>query len=330
MNELHVVVLKIFAMFLVMALGWAVRRMGYLSEIVGRALSRLLVDVIFPALVFTQMLKTVNMDVLRAGWYVPAMGFGIMVVAAAAGLALMPLFSGHAPKSTAVFLSATPNWIYLPLPIVQALFGDAGVRDILLFNVGCQLALWSIGIGILRASMPDLNSFRMLLVNPGLLATAAGIVLALCFPALGVLGSDLNRGMLLLPAAAAFQGLDMLGSLTIPLSLIITGVQLGGLNLADHMPSVRLVGVLLVRLVVAPLATVVVVRMFLASGAVIGEVARLTGYLIAAMPVAISCSIVADRFNGDTALAAKSIFYSTLLSLVTVPSFYFIIRYFNL
>lgn len=70
--------------------------------------------------------------------------------------------------------------------------------------------------------------------------------------------------------------------------------------------------------------------MFARFGLAIGEVPRLTGYLIAAMPVAISCSIVTERFTGETDLAAKSIFYSTLLSIVTVPVFYFVVRCFNL
>lgn len=332
MTDLPIVILKIMAMFLVMALGWFARWKGYLPETIGRTMSRLLVDLIFPALVFTQMLKTINPQVMREGWHIPLLGVGIMVVAEIVALTTTPFFSGKGKKNTAIFLTAMPNWIYLPLPIVQGLFGTAGVRDILLYNVGFQFALWTIGIWTLRSSAPDIKSFRMLVLNPGLLATVAGILLVLFCPAAGNIDSVRPAGIfsLWLPALAVFQALDMLGSLTIPLSLLITGIQLGELNLADHIPSRNLLGVLVSRLFFAPLATVLIVQIFSRIGLCIGEVPRMTGYLISAMPVAISCSIVVDRFAGDTGLAAKSIFYSTLLSIVTVPVFYYLIRFFNL
>ena len=332
MSELPLVMLKILAMFLVMAIGWFARWKGYLSGNIGQTMSRLLVDLIFPALVFTQLLKTVSPAVIRAGWYVPLLGVVAMLIAEAVAFGIMPFFCGKDKKNTAVFLVAMPNWIYLPLPIVQGLFGAAGVRDILLYNVGFQFALWSIGIWTLRPAAPDIKSFKILLLNPGLLATAGGILLALIWPAAADLAADRPNAVFSfsLPAAALFQALDMLGSLTIPLSLLITGVQLGGLDLSDYLPSRKLVGVLVGRLILAPLVTVMVVQGLASMGVVISEVPRLTGYLIAAMPVAISCSIVTERFFGDTALAAKSIFYSTLLSVVTVPAFYFVVRYLNL
>ncbi len=53
-------------------------------------------------------------------------------------------------------------------------------------------------------------------------------------------------------------------------------------------------------------------------------------YLIATMPVAISCSVMADRFHGDVTLAAEGIFYSTFFSLLTVPAIFFLIQRFGL
>lgn len=332
MTDLPIVVLKILAMFLVMALGWFARWKGYLSESIGQAMSRLLVDLVFPALVFTQMLKTVNLSVMRAGWHLPFLGIGIMLIAEIVALIIMPLFGRKSAKNTAIFLIAMPNWIYLPLPIVQGLFGAAGVRDVLLYNVGFQIALWTIGIWTLRASLPDIKSLKMLLLNPGLLATAAGVIMAMVFPTAEIINADRPDGIFTgtLLASAIFQALDMLGSLTIPLSLLITGVQLGGLKMADYLPSRKLTGVLIGRLILAPVITVLVVETAARAGLVLNEVSRLTGYLIAAMPVAISCSIVTERFAGEPDLAAKAIFYSTLASIITVPVFYFLVRHLNL
>ena len=111
----------------------------------------------------------------------------------------------------------------------------------------------------------------------------------------------------------------MLGSLTIPLSLIVTGAQLGGLPMTDHRPSSSLAGVLVSRLFLAPAATIALVQLAGLIGWALPDVPRMTMYIIAATPVAISRSIFTERFGGDTSLAARSIFCSTFLSILTTP-----------
>ena len=129
---------------------------------------------------------------------------------------------------------------------------------------------------------------------------------------------------------AVVQALALIGSLTVPLSLLAIGAQLGGLIVPVHKFPRALWGVLLARLVIAPLVTLALGWLLIRAGARIPEVTRLVGCLIATMPVAISCSVMAERFNGDVELAAQGIFYSTLFSLLTVPAIFFLIQRFGL
>jgi len=328
MSDFLIVLLKLASMFLVMALGWVARKRALITDDAGRVLSRLLVDMIFPALIFTQMLRTVNFQVLRECWFVPILGAAVIVIAKGVGQLGMPFFRHKGALATAVFLVAMPNWVFFPLPIVERLFGDAGVRDVLLCNVGAQLMLWTIGVWTLRGKMASKMAFKELAMNHGLVATVAGIVIALVLPftrpleTMSVAGASVG----VLAAASVVQALAMLGSLTIPLSLVITGSQLGALNLADHYPTRDFVGVIVLRLLVAPAITIAILTAAILLGLRIPEVTRMTTYLIAAMPVAISCSIVTERFGGDTPLAARAIFYSTLWSILTVPALYYLIR----
>ena len=328
MSDFLVVLLKIASMFLVMALGWVARKRALITDDAGRVLSRLLVDMIFPALVFTQMLRTVNPQVLRESWFVPILGAAVIVIAKGVGHLGMPLFRHKGALATAVFLVAMPNWVFFPLPIVEKLFGDAGVRDVLLCNVGAQLMLWTIGVWTLRGTMPRKVAFKELAMNHGLVATVAGIVIALVLPFTRTLETVSVAGASagVLSAASVVQALAMLGSLTIPLSLVITGSQLGSLNLADHYPTRDFVGVIVLRLLVAPAITIAILTAAILLGLRIPEVTRMTTYLIAAMPVAISCSIVTERFGGDTPLASRAIFYSTLGGILTVPALYYLVR----
>ncbi len=129
-----------------------------------------------------------------------------------------------------------------------------------------------------------------------------------------------------LVASAVVQALAIVGSMTIPVSLLAIGAQLGDLELHMHRPSRALWGVLLARLIVGPLLTIAVGWIVLRAGVTLPEIPRMIGYLIATMPVAISCSMFTERFGGDVSLGAQGIFYSTLFSLLTVPAFFFLIQ----
>jgi hypothetical protein len=169
--------------------------------------------------------------------------------------------------------------------------------------------------------------------NPGLLATVAGVIAALLIP--GAVSKALTdtamtaMSPLLLSAKTIIEAMTMVGSLTIPLSLVLTGAQLGELDLSDHRPSRALVGSLFARLLVVP---VVMIGLFalLAAHFSIPAVPRLVGYILAAMPAAVSCGIFTERYGGDTPFASKSIFYGTLLSIATVPALLYLIQQYHL
>ncbi|HOS44261.1 MAG TPA: AEC family transporter [Armatimonadota bacterium] len=320
------VLLIIGAMFMVIVVGWEARRRALLTAETTSTLSRLVVDLTIPALVFTQMLRTVDGPALRTNWYVPLLGAGIIAVSLAVALPFASLFTPRASRPTFLFLIAVANWIYLPLPIVEALYGAEGVRAVLLMNVGAQLVLWTLGVWTLRGGKPDLESLKNLALNPGLIATAVGIALALLVPnTASWFTSDGAKS-----ANPVLMAMLMVGSLTIPLSLLVTGAQLGGLDLSDHRPSPALNGVVLLRLLLAPAVVIGLVWLAGMLGLALPTVPRMVTYLIASMPVAISCSIFTERFGGDTPLAARAIFLTTLLSIATVPAIFFLVTRWNM
>ena len=325
MSESRVVLVKIAGMFLIILAGWLARRRGFLRDEASGILSRIVVDAAFPALVFTQMLRTVDAPSLRQDWLLPLLPFPLVAIAYLVGLGIAPLFSGKPQRNTVLFLITSPNWVFLPLPIAEALYGSAGVRVILLCNVGAQLALWSIGVWILHGKVSQ--ALRNLTTNIGLWATAAGIALALAFPALRGLGnlhappSSLGG----IAGTAMVDALTMVGSITIPLSLLAIGAQLGAIPISIHRLPGSLWGVVIARLIAAPLVTVALGMLLARVGFHLPTVTRMVVVLVAAMPVAIVCSVMAERYGGDTQLAAQGIFLTTLFSLVTVPALFYLV-----
>ncbi|MDH7570141.1 MAG: AEC family transporter, partial [Armatimonadota bacterium] len=257
---------------------------------------------------------------------------GVLGLGGLVGLVTAPLFARREQRRTFVFLVAFTNYVYLPLPIAEGLFGDAGVQAILLCNVGGQLVFWSLGPWILQGRLSGRQLGRQLALNPGLLATAAGIVVALWVPGAGawekVSAGEASAGAFL--AGAVVQALAMLGSLTVPLSLLVIGARLAELAARAGRPSKALVGVLLSRLVLTPALTVALVWVLGLAGWPLPEVARMSTYLISAMAVGFTCMMFAERFGGDVHLTAQSIFYTTFFSLLTAPGLFAAVRWLGL
>ncbi len=325
MPEARVVLIKIAGMFLLILAGWLARRRGWLREEASGILSRIVVDAAFPALVFTQMLRTVEVASLRQDWLLPLLPFPLVAIAYLAGLVVAPLFGGKSQRNTVLFLITSPNWVFLPLPIAEALYGGPGVRVILLCNVGAQLALWSIGVWILHGNIAQ--ALRNLTKNIGLWATALGIAVALAFPAVRDLGNLHAAPASLggIASTAVVDALAMLGSVTIPLSLLAIGAQLGAIPVSLRSLPLPVWGVVLARLLVAPLVTVALGVAFAHAGYRFPQMTRMVLVLVASMPVALVCSVMAERYGGDAQLAAQGVFLSTLFSLLTVPALFFLV-----
>lgn len=322
MSQTQVLISKIALMALVMLVGFAARRIGrargrsLVDEPLTAALSRLITDVTLPALIFSQMLATVDADSARQFAVIPLLAIVVLLTGQFLGIGAWRVFCPPPQARTFIFVIAIANWIYFPLPIVEELYGSAGVRAVLLFNAGSLIYVWSVGVATLTGRV-DRSALLSLVQHPGLLATLAGVALAL----LGVTAPNLTSGGGTLAAVArpVLDALALLGGLTVPLALLVTGAQMGGLSVRGQQPWGALGGALLLRLLAAPLLVIGVLWVAKSLGIHLPEPVPMVVVIIAAMPTGLSCSVMAQRFGGDTPLAARSIVYGTLASIVTVP-----------
>jgi len=321
-----VVFLKILSLLPVMLVGWLAARRGWAGREIVAGASRFTVDVALPALTFTQLLRTVTPENLRAQWLLPVAGAVLMILAWLAGVAMAPLFGARGRWGTFVFLVTVCNSVYLPLPIAQALYGDDGVRGVLLLNVGMQVVQWTLAIGTLLGR-PEWRTMRDLALSPGLLATVAAIAAAVAFPSLRTLEALDPRGAhpAALAGSALLQALSLLGTLTIPLALLVTGARLDVRGLGrDGAPALPLGGVIFSRLLLSPAAAGALMLLAAGAGLQVDEVSRRVIFLIACAPVAINCGVFTERYGGDSSLAAGAIVLSTLLSVLSVPALFYL------
>ncbi len=307
-------------MFLVILVGLLARRRGYLTAESTGTLGRFIIDVTFPALIFTQVLRTMDQAVLLNQWYVPLFGAGFILAGQLVGSLLAPIFAPKPQQPTFIFLVALTNWTFLPLPIAHALFAEAGTQAVLLMNIGAQVLLWTLCVWRLGKNAARRPPTLQLLINPGLLATAASLLLVLTNAPVHVWAKGVGQAYgAEIVAKTAFDAASLVASLTVPLSMLVTGGQLAGaLERGLHL-SKPLWGVLLGRLLVTPLLMTLGLMALRRAGFHSAAVPTHVACLIAGMPAAVSCGAFCDRYGGDTDLATQVVFTSTLIGLATVP-----------
>ena len=109
------------------------------------------------------------------------------------------------------------------------------------------------------------------------------------------------------------QPLHYLGDGLIPVALLTLGVQLGRSRLGQHLPSLLAVSV--ARLAVSPLVAWGLV-LLLDLAPPLSSI-----FVVAAgLPVAVNVYIIAAEYDLDSALASQTIFWTTLLSALTLSA----------
>ena len=327
MSEALVVALKIIAMFMVISVGYWSWRKGLLDGRTTPVLSRFVTDITLPALIFLQMVETVETASLRVGWTIPLLAVGGTCLGFLTGWATWRIFATRPQAPVFIFTSGMSNWVYLPLPIVFSLYGKDGLQTLFLCNLGLQTLFWSLGVAILHGGRLDSKALKHLITNPGLIATIAGIAFALFHGATGDTLSNLAAHEPFCSAVEVFvDSLRLLGQATIPVSLIVTGAQIASATMLQKRPTKALSGIALNRLILAPLLGIAMLWLFnfyfpVLSAAQINVLA-----IVLLMPVSVTSTVITDRMNQDTALAAQAVLYTTLASIVAVPTMFILAR----
>lgn len=319
--------LKIVAMFLVMAVGFISRRRELITADSTVVLARLCTDITLPPLIFMQMVRTVDLPSLQVNWIIPLLAIAGISIGCLIGWTNWRLFARRPQAPVYIFASGMSNWIYLPLPIVDAIYGKTGLQALFLCNLGLQPLFWSMGIAILHGGQIDRQALRRITTNPGLIATILGIIAAILLGLAGPAATDFAARQ---PVKSLLDmlvgGLDTLASATVPISLLVTGAQISTATQLQGRPTGAIGGIVLNRLILAPL---IAIFALVAVGALLPQIpaeSLLVVAIVIMMPVSVTLTVLTEKMDQDTSLAAQSVLWTTLASILTVPPLFILAR----
>jgi predicted permease len=301
MNTSYLALLAAIApTFVALACGFTLRRLGKLQPAADASLLTLAVNFLYPCLIADTVLGNPALRSIGNVIAAPIAGACLLACSfAVAALAARALRLGRPqPSATFTFTAALPNWGYLPIPIIQSLYGERTTGVLFVHNIGLELTLWSLGIWILSGE----RSWRRVLNIP-------------FFAILSALFLNLAHAGEWLPGFA-LKSLSFLGQAAIPLSLLLAGATLadalaeGGLL---HHTASTLTGCA-VRLLILPPLVILAARWLPCSV----ELKRVL-VVQAAMPCALIPVILARYYRSDSGTAVRIVIGSTILGLLTIP-----------
>jgi predicted permease len=303
MNGSHLtlaIILSLAEIFGLMAIGGVSRRLHYIEEAEIDRWSRLVLDFLYPAFVFNSITAGFTTGWHANLWILPGLGFAIAAGGAVIGLALRYglLSRDRDTHRTFLYCCVVNNYGYLPVIIIQNLWGPSMLANLLFFTLGSTVANWTVGIGVLGAASP--KKIVRNLMTPTLLATIAAILVS----RLGLAGH--------IPRIVAHI-IAKAGSASVPMMLVLAGASL--FKWSSFRITWQIAYVTIVRLIILPGIMIAGLRMLPLSPEV-----YLIAVLVALMPLAVSTVLYTRIYGGNPEFAAGSSLFCTLAAIVTVPA----------
>ncbi len=297
---LHLFSSNLLPIILVAGIGFALqKRIGIdphpISQIVFYALS--------PALVFSLLIST------------EISGNELMQMAALAVIniivvAILCVVIGRVRRLEAPLLSAfilTSSFMNAGnygLPLSRLAFGESGLAWASIYFVTSAMMVNSLGVYV--ASVGKQSPFNALL---GLLKVPSvyAIPLALIIRSNGIE----------LPAWISHP-VEMMGSGSIPVMLVVLGIQIGRLNTFNH--KGLLSQTVLLRLIISPLVAWLISPLFN-----LDAIARDAAFLQAGMPSAVFNMVIATKYDIESEFVTGALVATTLISPLTVTALLFVL-----
>ena len=296
MNVIH----EVLILFVIMAVGFAARRWGLIGASLNKGLADLLLHVTMPLMILGAFDIVIDSKLL--GMAAQMFIFSGLLHAGTFFVSQW-LFKGYAPDTQKVlrFSIVFSNCAFMGYPVLQSIYGKEGIFLGSIFLVPFIISLWTAGVLIFNKDQNGQSGWIKVMLNPGILAVALGMMLFLF--------------KLKLPEPLS-RGCDLLGSTTTPLAMVLIGSTLAEVHVKHLFSDLHVYYAAALRLIVIPVLAGGIAWLCGVRGIALGVCVISTS-----MPVAANTAAFAERFGSSTSLASRCVFISTLLSIITVPVF---------
>jgi malate permease and related proteins len=284
-----------------MGVGAFARRVKLLPPEADAGLMRLAVNVLFPCLILVRLVGNEQVRDPARVLGAAALGFGLVACGITIAYVLAPLLGLRVGQGRRTFGMSVgiQNYGFVAIPVITSLFTGPAILGVMFtFTLGVELAVWTLGVGVLTgmAKAPWRAALNVPVIS---------ILIALTLNFAG-----LDNVM----PAVILKTLEQLGSCSVPLSVVLIGASIYDLWGREKMQWNVALAAPVLRLLVIPC-------LFMAAARWLPITDDLKRVLLVqgSMPAAVFGIVLARLHGGHLATAVQVILATTLVSLVTMP-----------
>lgn len=299
--DIQVILMQMIQLFLVIALGYFLFKIKLLDVDLNKKLTTLLLSVTTPAMIVSSVLSTTVTQGLNDILFVFAVGFAIYLIMPVLGFFIVKVLRIPLPQQGLyIFMTVFSNIGFMGFPVMKAIFGNEAVFFTAIFNMIFNLFVFTGGIMIMNyGTGQKVKLDPRNLLSPGVIASLVALLIYFT----GIKLPDVLSSTV-----------TMIGDITTPMAMLLIGSTLANIPLKEVFSELRIYPYTIIKQIMVPIIAYPILNMFIGDPLILGIT-----LIMISMPVANSAVLFATEYEGDVSLAAKTVFMTTLLSVVTIP-----------
>jgi len=320
MEEVKIIINQISMLTLLGLIGFIAGKTKYLPGNAGTVISRVVVKLTAPLLIFTTLAKRElsidNITSILGVYFLGVMFLVISYFIGSAGSKAMRLEGATA--NIYKMHSMVGNVVFLAFPLLSSLFGDDGLFYGVIFTIANDTLLWTLGIFLVnKHKKTNVKENLKRLINGNTVALCLGLLVLIIRMVLGQSVSNLPY----VHKASVFihDTLNSLGATTFPLSMLFIGLILAEIKIekvSDFTKRVYILVLALFKLIIVPVLALIFLSF---TGNWIDPIAKFVIILQLAMPCGTIVPALAAEYGSDYRSATENVFVTTILGILTMP-----------
>lgn len=283
-------------MFLLAAIGFLVRRRGIIGSIARKELVNFCLYITLPFNIFYSFRMEWDSGMLMSFLEVLLLSAGYNVISILISFLLYRRADSRRQKPLR-YGTIVSNGGFLGNPVIEGIYGTDGLFYASVFMLPVRIVMWSIGTSCFMKGSQE-NLVKKVLTHPCIAAIYLGLAAMISGIRFPVFLENTIRGI---------------SSCNTPLSMMLIGMMLAEMD-PKGMIDRTMAGYTAVRLLLIPAV------IFGITGLLpISPLLRGITVIIAGMPAPVTTALLSAKYDGDEKYATAMIFVSTVLSLVTLP-----------
>jgi predicted permease len=291
---------QIAIIFLIVFVGYIAARLKILDDIASQRFSKFVINLSAPALIISSVIGNNNLGSIKDVLTAILLAFGFYIIMPFVAIPITKLL--NLPKEDENlyrFMLIFPNVGFMGFPVVSSIYGKEAIFYVSIFNLPSIIFLFTLGIYLVKSQKDPVGFKLKQFINPSVIAF---------FIAMFIFVFKIQLTPLL------SETIDMVGDITIPLSLLVIGSSLSKVPIKELLTERKLYLITFIGNIVIPVVVLLLLRLINLNEMILGVTVLLIG-----MPVASLLVMFCNEYRGNIELAAKSVMFTTLFSIVSIP-----------